>query len=30
MAYTDFTFETAEPELGVTASPGVLFAGLPP
>jgi hypothetical protein len=30
MAYTDFTLETAEAELGVTARPGVLFAGLPP
>jgi hypothetical protein len=30
MAYTDFTLETAEAELGVTARPGVLFADLPP
>jgi hypothetical protein len=30
MAYTDFTLETAEAELGVTASPGVLFGQLPP
>jgi hypothetical protein len=30
MAYTDFTLESAEAELGVTARPGVLFAGLQP
>jgi hypothetical protein len=30
MAYTDFTLETAESELGVTVRPGPLFAGLPP
>jgi hypothetical protein len=30
MAYTDFTLETAEAELGVTAHPGPLFVGLPP
>ncbi len=30
MAYTDFTLESAEAELGVTARPGVLFAGLSP
>jgi hypothetical protein len=30
MAYTDFTLETAEAELGVIARPGELFAGLPP
>lgn len=30
MAYTDFTLESAEAELGVTARPGVLFPGLRP
>jgi hypothetical protein len=30
MAYTDFTLETAEAELGVTARPGALFPGLQP
>jgi hypothetical protein len=30
MAYTDFTLETAESELGVTVRPGPLFAGLQP
>jgi hypothetical protein len=30
MAYTDFTLETAEAELGVTAWPGALFPGLRP
>jgi hypothetical protein len=30
MAYTDFTLESAEVELGVTARPGVLFPGLQP
>ena len=30
MAYTDFTLETAEAELAVTAQPGVLFPGLRP
>jgi hypothetical protein len=30
MAYTDFTLETAEAELGVMARPGVLFPGLQP
>ncbi|MCI0463478.1 MAG: hypothetical protein L0Z62_41600 [Gemmataceae bacterium] len=30
MAYTDFTLESAEAELGVTARPGVLFPGLQP
>ena len=30
MAYTDFTLETAEAELGVTARPGALFPGLRP
>jgi hypothetical protein len=30
MAYTDFTLETAEAELGVSVRPGILFAGLPP
>jgi hypothetical protein len=30
MAYTDFTLESAEAELGVTARPGVLFPGLEP
>jgi hypothetical protein len=30
MAYTDFTLETAEAELGVTARPGTLFPGLRP
>jgi hypothetical protein len=30
MAYTDFTLESAEAELGVTAHPGELFAQLSP
>jgi hypothetical protein len=30
MAYTDFTLESAEAELGVIARPGVLFPGLQP
>ncbi len=30
MAYTDFTLESAEAELGVTARPGLLFPGLKP
>ncbi len=30
MAYTDFTLESAEAELGVTARPGPLFPGLQP
>jgi hypothetical protein len=30
MAYTDFTLESAEAELGVSAHPGVLFPGLQP
>lgn len=30
MAYTDFTLESAETELGVTSRPGVLFPGLQP
>jgi hypothetical protein len=30
MAYTDFTLESAEAELGVVARPGVLFPGLQP
>jgi hypothetical protein len=30
MAYTDFTLESAESDLGVTARPGVLFPGLQP
>src|SRR3954466_14865633 len=30
MAYTAFTLETAEAELGVTARPGILFADVKP
>jgi hypothetical protein len=30
MAFTDFTLESAEADLGVTARPGVLFPGLQP
>lgn len=30
MAYTDFTLETAEADLGITARPGALFPGLQP
>ena len=30
MAYTDFTLESAEADLGVTVRPGPLFAALPP
>jgi hypothetical protein len=30
MAYTDFTLESAEAELGVTARPGILFPALQP
>lgn len=30
MAFADFTLESAEAELDVTARPGPLFAGLPP
>jgi hypothetical protein len=30
MAYTDFTLESAEADLGVTARPGVIFTGLAP
>jgi hypothetical protein len=30
VAYTDFTLESAETELGITARPGALFAGLQP
>src|SRR2546430_13389265 len=30
MPYADFTLESAEAELGVTARPGVLFPGLEP
>jgi hypothetical protein len=30
MAYTDFTLESAEAELGVTVRPGTLFPGLQP